>query len=162
MNRVRGVGHRAGVCKHEKRERERWGGGAAKRSRGNGRSSLSLSLFLSLSLSLSRSRSRSRSRSSPEGLRSRTLRSELEGSHILSRGAVNLARTQIKFLAPAERKECVISLRLYERRRDQRPGKPGPPIRLIERNVYPLKRPPQIRMRESALRRGSEAIVRNV
>lgn len=70
----------------------------------------------------------------PKGLRSRTLRSELEGSHILSRGAVNLARTQIKFLALAERKECAISLQLYERRRDQRPGNPGPPIRLIERN----------------------------
>lgn len=70
----------------------------------------------------------------PKGLRSRTLRSKLEGSHILSHGAVNLARTQIKFLAPAERKECVISLRLYERRRDQRSGNPGPPIRLIERN----------------------------
>jgi len=113
--------------------RSRGGGrGGGKRSGAGG--------VLSLSLVLAR----------PEGLRSRSLRSELEGSHILSRGAVNLARTQIKFLAPAERKECVISLRLYERRRDQRPGKPGPPIRLIERNVYPLKWPPRIRMRESA------------
>lgn len=44
-----------------------------------------------------------------------------EGSHILSHGAVNLGRTQIKFRArdePPERKECMIRLRLYERRRD--------------------------------------------
>lgn len=68
-----------------------------------------------------------------------------EGSHILSHGAVNLGRTQIKFRArdePPERKECVISLRLYERRHDQRSGNPESPIRLIERqarNVYLFK-----------------------
>lgn len=69
-----------------------------------------------------------------------------EGSHILSHGAVNLGRTQIKFRArdepPARKEWCVISLRLYERRRDQRSGNPESPIRLIERqdrNVYLFK-----------------------
>ena len=55
----------------------------------------------------------------------------VEGSHILSHGVVNLGRTQIKFRArdkPSEWKEYVISLRLYERRRDQRFGKPESPI----------------------------------